>query len=178
MEVFRESLHLDTLQTFPIAKVDVVQSTAMEGAERIFDQVSFYFSAVSLLTLSSVSRDTRDNIGGPLACCLTLLMLQSVGNKDVQGVHFTSNLLTSMIQWRHDPKLQSEEQVPLQWDAAVCNCLQIFAFVFGGTEESLHEAGVVPTTLVRTVLMILRSGKAPQKAAPFVFRNEAKCLLL
>jgi len=182
MEVFRESLHLDTLQTSLTVKVNEVQSSAMEGAERIFDQVSSPFQssvmahAVERFTrlVKSVTRpsksDARDNNGGPLACCLTLLMLRAVGNKDVQCLFFTSDLMTSMIQvtqWRYDPKLRSEEQDRLQWDAAVCHCLQIIAFVFRGTEESLKQASVVPPALSRTVLMISRPGKAPRKAIDF-----------
>ena len=182
MEVFRETLHLDTVKTSSAPKVDFVQSIAMEGAERIFDDVSspFQCSVVAHTVerfarlVKSVTRpsngDARGTNSGPLACSLTLLMLRSVGNKDVQNLLFTTDLLTSMIQltqWRYDPKLRSEEQHPLQWDAAVCHCLQIIAFVFRGTEESLQQAGVVPLTSFRTVLMILRPGKAPRKAIDF-----------
>jgi hypothetical protein len=154
----------------------------MEGAERIFDEVStpFQCSVIShaaerfIRLVKSVTRPLKGQFpsldGGLLACTLTLLMLRSVGNKDVQDLIFTSDLLTSMIQltqWRYDPKVRSKEQDHLQWDAAVGQCLQVVAFAFRGTEERLEQAGLVPIALVKTVLMISRPGKAPRKAIDF-----------
>lgn len=181
MEVFREALHFDTLSPLPLT-ANAVQSTAMEGAERIFDIVSAPFQC-SVIThvlerftrlVKTVTRPTKGETkaanGGLLGCSLTLLLLRSVGNKDAQNLLFTSDLLTSMIQltqWRSDPKLRTEEQEQLQWDATITHCLQIIAFVFRRTEESLQQAGIVPATLARTVFMISRPGKAPRKAIDF-----------
>ena len=190
MEVFRETLHLDTLQMSRASNVDRVQSQAMEGAERLFDQVSapFQCSIIShaserfMRLVKSVTRPSKGEVlssnGGTLACSLSLLMLRAVGNKDVQNLIFTSELLTSMIQltqWRYDPKLRSQEQEPLQWDAAVSQCLQVVAFAFCSTEETLQQSGLVPSTLVRTVLMISRPGKAPRKADRFQVCSSVYC---
>ena len=182
MEVFRGTLHLDTVTTFSADTANTLQNAAMEGAERMFDEVSSPFQcsviahAVERFTrlVKSITRPSKGDACsgncGLLACSMTLLMLRSVGNKDVQSLLFTGDLLTPMVQltqWCYDPKLRSEEQDPLHWEAAVCQCLQIIAFVFRGTDERLQQAGVAPVSLARTVLMIARPGKAPRKAIDF-----------
>lgn len=141
----------------------------MEGAEVLFDQVSSPFQcsviahAVERFSrlVKSVTRPSKGDVPcanrGLLACSLTLLMLRSVGNNKSQSLLFSNDLLVPMIHltwWRFDPKLRSEEQDPLQWEATVYQCLQIVAFVFRGTRESLDQAGVAPMALARTVLMI------------------------
>lgn len=181
MEVFRDVFHFDTMIKWQSASsnVNFVQSKAVEGAETIFECVSSEFQRsvvahtadrftrlVKTFTRPS-SKDTILAHGGLLACSLTLLLLRSVGNKDVQDLLFTKDLLTSMIhviQWRYDSKSRAEVLDPLYWDAAVCHCLQIIAFVFQGTEDSLKQANISPTTLAGTVLMMARPGKAPRKA--------------
>jgi hypothetical protein len=98
-------------------------------------------------------------------------LLRSVGNKDVQDLLFNKDLLTSMIhviQWRYDSKSRAEVLDPLYWDATICHCLQIIAFVFQGTEDSLKKANISPTTLAGTVLMMARPGKVPQKATDVI----------
>lgn len=187
MEAFRGMVHFDTSIEWQSASSDVnlVQSKAVEGAERIFECVSSDFQRSVILHTTDrftrlvksftrpSSKDTaRDREhGGLLACSLTLLLLRSVGNKDVQDLLFTKDLLTSMIhlvQWRCDSKSRAEVPDPLHWDAAICHCLQIIAFVFQGTEDSLKERDVSPTSLARTVLMMARPGKAPRKATDFI----------
>jgi hypothetical protein len=185
MEVFRGMVDFDTAIEWQSAssEVNLVQSKAMEGAERIFECVSSEFQR-SVITHATdrftrlvmtftrpSSKDTIREHGGLLACSLTLLLLRSVGNNDVQDILFTKDLLTSMIhlvQWRYDSKSRAEVPDPLHWDAAICHCLQVIAFVFQGTEDRLKERDVSPTTLARTVLMMARPGKAPRKATDFI----------
>jgi hypothetical protein len=185
MEAFRGVVDLDTAieWQFDSSDVNLVQSKGVEGAERIFECVSSDFQRSVIIHtkdrfnrlvkafIRPSSKDTAREYGGSLACSLTLLFLRSVGKKDVQDLLFTKDLLTSMIhmvQWRCDSKSRAEVPDPLHWDAAICHCLQIIAFMFQGTEDSLKERDVSPNTLARTVLMMARPGKAPRKATDFI----------
>jgi hypothetical protein len=169
--------------TSPQHKLYMLQSIAVNVLEVIFETVSpdlqgtiarnvsnRFVETVKSYTVTRApgSADERSQ-GAVLACSLSTLLLLAVGKEATKDV-FSSELVTSMIrlvEWRCDPKAGSEEKDNLDWDASMCHRLQILAFIFTSTRERLDKAGIRPTELSKTVLMMTRPGRAPRKAIDF-----------
>lgn len=156
---------------------------ATEGIEYVFDSLSEsqQKSAISAIAsryqkilrthsiARSSTRGTALESGGELAYNLTTVLMMANGRTNLEPC-FDSTVLTSLVntvQWRYDPKTVIAEDELCFWDASVTHSLQILSQILRHEESRMEKSGLKKHSLINTVLMVARPGKAPRKAIDF-----------
>ena len=142
-----------------------LQTAAMEAVGSTFS--SLVKKHTTARTASSVQEKANSAL---LAYNLSSLLVRSTGNDMLwpclSGADLTKSMV-HLVEWRYDTKtvIKGEDQV--YWDAAVSNSIQHLSHVICATEERHVSLGVSIKSMVGTVLMLARPGKAPRKTADF-----------